>query len=664
LTRDFGSFYREITGKEPLTVWQKAKIHKITVNSQNKAWLIYIQVTDTLPAETLHETSEDLRARITYLDHLEIIPLVAEPEHKINEIITTRRSEIASSFFEQRKMADRIKWTVKDKRLDLVAEDEEAFDYLIEHEVCNRLAEWFMEQCSLPVLVRALVTASEEPLPVELTISDTRAEVLDLRDYSNAPRQSGKRERHRIDLDQQKPIPLLEVQEGLKNLVVEGEIWKKELSPIRGDRYVITYYLTDCTDTLLIKTFADRLEDDRIKVGDVIRAGGNLRYDDIAHELVLFLDNYQTVEKKERSDSSEDKRIELHAHTKMSAMDGLCDISALIKRAAEWEHPAIAITDHGCIQAFPEAYQASQKHHIKIIYGVEGYLIEDDKKQTPYHIVMLARNRVGLKNLYGLISESYLNYYYRQPRIPRRLLNEKREGILLGSACEAGELYRALINGASDEEMKKIALFYDYLEIQPLANNDFLIREGTVKDREELQKLNRYIVELAKKLDKPVVATGDVHFLDPQDEVYRRIIQSGQGYQDADSQAPLYFKTTTEMLEECAYLGDVDARRVVIEGPALINEMVEVIQPVPEGFYPPKIDSAEEEIIKLTWDGAYALYGEKMPQEIRTRIEREIDSITRHGFSVLYLIAHKLVKKSNQDGYLVGSRGSVGSSHI
>jgi DNA polymerase-3 subunit alpha (Gram-positive type) len=662
LTRDFASFYREITGKELPAVWQQARIHRTEVHTGNKAWFIYVGINDTLNAEIVRQTAKELHECITYLDYLEIIPLPTEPAHKINEIIAGRKGELSSSFFDQESIAEGIEWMIKDDRLDLIAEDEATFNYLIEHEVCNHLADWFWEQYSLRVLVRALATGHKEQLPVEPTISGTKAEVLEIRDYT--PRPSRKRERRHIDLDQQKVIPLSEVQEGLKNLVVEGEVWNKEISSIRGDRYVVTYYLTDYTDTLLLKTFLDNLEDDRINVGDAIRVGGSLRYDDIAHELVLFLDNYQTVEKKIRSDDCEYKRIELHAHTKMSAMDGLCDISSLIRRAAVWKHPAIAITDHGCIQAFPEAFQAGRKYNIKIIYGVEGYLIEEDKKATPYHIILLACNRTGLKNLYGLVSVSYLDYYYRQPRIPRRVLEEKREGILLGSACEAGELYRALVNGSSEEELEKIARFYDYLEIQPRANNEFLIREGRIKDGEELEQLNRHIVELGKRLNKPVVATGDVHFLDPQDEVYRRIIQSGQGYQDAEVQAPLYFKTTDEMLEEYSYLGAADARKVVIDDPALINAMVEAIQPVPEGFYPPKIDSAEEEITQLTWDGAHARYGEDMPPLIRARIERELDSITRHGFSVLYLIAHKLVKKSNQDGYLVGSRGSVGSSMV
>ena len=260
------------------------------------------------------------------------------------------------------------------------------------------------------------------------------------------------------------------------------------------------------------------------------------------------------MQKKVRNDNGGQKRIELHAHTKMSAMDGLCNVSTLIKRAAQWRHPAIAITDHGCTQAFPEAHQASLEHKIKVIYGVEGYLVEDDKKDTPYHIVLLARNQTGLKNLYYLVSKSYMNYFYRQPRIPRRELEEHREGILLGSGCEAGELYQALLNGASEQDLENIASFYDYLEIQPLGNNDFLIREGRAKNQECVQQLNQHIVELGKRLNKPVVATGDVHFLDPQDEVYRRIIQSGQGYEDAEAQAPLYFRTTAEMLEEFSYL--------------------------------------------------------------------------------------------------------------
>ncbi len=274
MTRDFASFYREITGKELPAVWQQARIHRTEVHTGNKAWFIYVGINDTLNAEIVRQTAKELHECITYLDYLEIIPLPTEPAHKINEIIAGRKGELSSSFFDQESIAEGIEWMIKDDRLDLIAEDEATFNYLIEHEVCNHLADWFWEQYSLRVLVRALATGHKEQLPVEPTISGTKAEVLEIRDYT--PRPSRKRERRHIDLDQQKVIPLSEVQEGLKNLVVEGEVWNKEISSIRGDRYVVTYYLTDYTDTLLLKTFLDNLEDDRINVGDAIRVGGSL----------------------------------------------------------------------------------------------------------------------------------------------------------------------------------------------------------------------------------------------------------------------------------------------------------------------------------------------------------------------------------------------------
>ncbi len=665
MIRDFASFYKEITGKDASAVWQKARIHKIEVHSRSKAWFIYVEVNGTLPAETVRHTIKEILKHISYLEHLEIIPLLAEPSRRINEIINNRKEELSSSFFAESKFLDRIEWNCAGKRLDLLTTAEEVYDYIIEKQICDHLANWFQEEYSLRVLVRVLGTGNEPEIPSDTINAEQKAEVLEIKDYGRASRKNGKKDKRKRELLKlQEAIKLADLQEGLKTVVVEGEVWKKEISTIRGNRYVVTYYLSDYSDSLMIKTFLDTLEEDRIEEGQWIKASGNLRYDDIARELVLFLEAYIEVQKKVRGDNASQKRIELHAHTKMSAMDGLCNISALVKRAAQWQHPAITITDHGCTQAFPEAYQASLEYKIKVIYGVEGYLVEDDKKDTPYHIVLLARNQTGLRNLYHLVSISYMNYFYRQPRIPRRELEEHREGILLGSACEAGELYQALLDGASEPELEEIASFYDYLEIQPLANNDFLIREGRAKNRDHVQQLNRYLVELGKRLNKPVVATGDVHFMDPQDEVFRRIIQSGQGYEDAEAQAPLYFRTTAEMLEEFSYLGKEEAQAVVVDNPNLINEMIEVLQPVPGGFYPPKIDSAEEDIIKLTWEGAYKLYGDKIPEEIRARIERELDSITRHGFSVLYLIAHKLVKKSNQDGYLVGSRGSVGSSLV
>ncbi|MDA8233744.1 MAG: PolC-type DNA polymerase III, partial [Clostridia bacterium] len=558
------------------------------------------------------------------------------------------------------------------------------------------------------------------------------------------------------------------------------------------------------------------------------------------------------------------KRVELHVHTKMSSMDGLASAGELIKRAAQWGHKAIAITDHGVVQAFPEADEAGQKHKIKVIYGVEGYLVDDGipivvnpaavelargeyivfdlettgfspnvneiieigavkvldgtvtqrfssfvKPEHPipyeitqltgitqdmvaeappisevlprfmefagdgvlvahnaffdtgflrvklsqylgrsldnpildtlglarallpnlknhklktvtsefeitlenhhravddaeattqvflkllnlcqeqnitsleqvntltkninldqlksYHIIILVQNQIGLMNLYRLITKSHLEYYHRHPRIPKSQLTKHREGLIIGSACEAGQLIRSYLDGASLEKLEEIAGFYDYLEIQPLGNNKFMLKEGSARSWEDLKKINQTMVELGEALNIPVVATGDVHFLDPEDEVYRRILMAGKGFDDADDQAPLYFRTTEEMLEEFSYLGETKAQEVVITNPGLIADRTEVLKPMPDDFYPPKIDGAEDQIRDMTYETAWQIYGKPLPEIVQKRVDKELNSIINNGFSVLYLIAHKLVKKSNDDGYLVGSRGSVGSSFV
>ncbi|HOB20837.1 MAG TPA: PolC-type DNA polymerase III, partial [Candidatus Atribacteria bacterium] len=283
---------------------------------------------------------------------------------------------------------------------------------------------------------------------------------------------------------------------------------------------------------------------------------------------------------------------------------------------------------------------------------------------TSYHAVILVRNEQGLKNLYKLVSKSHLEYYYRKPRIPKSLLASHREGLLIGTACEAGELYRAIHDGQSDEVLSEIVNFYDYLEIQPLSNNEHLIRSGQVADREALKDINRKILELGESHGKRVVATGDVHFLDPEDEYFRRILMSGQNYDDADIQAPLYFKTTEEMLEEFSYLGESKAYEVVISSPRSIAAEIQEIKPVPDRLYPPEIPGAEEEIRSMAITTAKEIYGTHLPEIVEKRLNKELDSIIGNGFAVLYLIAHKLVKKSLSDGYLVGSRGSVGSSFV
>ncbi len=290
-------------------------------------------------------------------------------------------------------------------------------------------------------------------------------------------------------------------------------------------------------------------------------------------------------------------------------------------------------------------------------------LAGDNSSGETHHIIIFAKNKTGLFNLYKLVSESHLNYFKRRPRIPRSLLNENREGLILGSACEAGELFKAILNKEDEETIKLIADYYDFLEVQPIGNNEFLIRQGRVADQEELRNMNRYIVELGDKLNKPVVATGDVHFLRKRDECFRRIIMAGQGFEDADNQAPLYYRTTQEMLDEFAYLDPEVARRIVIDNTRLIADMCQPMDSFPrDKLYTPNMDGAEQEIRDMAMSKAHRIYGEVLPEIVEKRLEKELTAIIKHGFAVLYLIAQKVVKKSLNDGYLVGSRGSVGSS--
>jgi len=663
---EFYTFVSGFLDKETADFWEGSLVKKIDVYKEKMLWILYVSIEKPLPVKIVHKTSEKLCRAFDFLDEVQIILHLKNFRQNIDSIITERRDDLSSCLFSGNNVIESIEWQVGEDRLDLIAGDESAYNYIIEKEICTGLSAWFMQEYFLRVLVRALCSKQEiAAVSSNDFILRKEVEVMEVEeDRSNDKRRPIKKEKKDNKLLNAKVIKISELEEGSRAAVIEGEVWKKDINNIKGGRYVISYYLTDYTDTVIVKSFVDKIKDDQINAGDSIRVRGSVRYDDYVKEIVLSLDSYVVMKKTERVDTCEEKRIELHAHTKMSAMDGLTEINGLVKRAAEWKHPAIAITDHGGVQAFPDAYHAAGRYNIKVIYGVEAYLVEEDKKERPYHIVLLARNLTGLKNMYHLVSISYIDYFYRRPKVPREELSKYREGLLLGTACEAGELYRAIINGADEKEIESIASFYDYLEIQPVQNNEFLIRDGRVENEDHLRRINQSIVELGKKLNKPVAATGDVHFLDPHHEIFRRIIQAGQGYEDAEAQAPLYFRTTDEMLEEFAYLGDEDAKMVVIDNPMVINEMIENIKPVPDGFYPPKIDTAEEEITELTWENAHALYGDDLPALVEERIVHELDSITRHGFSVLYLIAHKLVKKSNEDGYLVGSRGSVGSSLV
>lgn len=648
-----------------------------------------------------------------------------------------------------------------------------------------------------------------------------------------------------------------------------GKIFKTdERTSKDGKTFIFSVYFSDKTSSQILKIITSSENTDAVKkylsVGNAIIASGRFKYDNFANACQLHPSSIALITTHSRKDNAGQKRVELHLHTNMSDMDAMTPAEELINQAFAWGHPAIAITDHGNVQAFPEAMNAVNKirkkgGEFKILYGVEAYFVNDSgslisgccdypvngeivvldlkttglnaqndriteigavklkkmekieefqifvdtkaetdssgkngetaadavsdkealekflsfagkcvlvshnadlnavlfiraacerynrdysfgsvdtdalskaalphlkkysldsiakeyklgelnhqkavdgakmlsevfkrlmtdtaklgkleklgdingilgdvdsKKFHSYHMIILVKNLVGLKNLYRLISLSNLQYFYKKPRIPLSELQKFREGLIIGSACEAGELFRAILEGKPQTDIEQIAEKYDYFEIQPIANNEFLVREGKVKDDEGLRDLNRKIVELADKLGKPCVATCDVHFKDAEDEVFRRILQAGQGYKDADKQAPLFLRTTDEMLAEFSYLGEEKAFELVVTNTNKIADMVENIRPIPEGTYPPSLPGANEELTELCWNRAHAWYGDELPEIVEKRLHRELDSIIKCGFAVLYMIAQKLVKFSEDNGYLVGSRGSVGSSFV
>lgn len=642
--------------------WQGAVIQNVEVYPSRRAWRLIIEITAPLSRDILQQTEQHLNEYLEQSIEVELLTQLAE-EGTLKELITDKWDTILDCLKLRSESGDVLSWKVQNGRLDLAVKKQAEYDYLLETQACSKITAWFQDNYGLRIITRLKLNDGEITVPAEgkTFIPLTECEVLT---YDDTPKRRNKTAPKRKTIK----APLVEIsdlQEGQKGVGVKGEIWHKEIRPIRNGGCAVEYYLTDYTGSIIVKQFLNRPQDDKLTPGQWIKAYGDVRFDPFAREEVLFAQAYESCEPPQRCDQAPKKRLELHAHTKMSALDGLAEAEDLIRQAAGWGHAAIAITDHGCLQAFPAAYHASRRHRIKVIYGVEAYLYEKDIKERAYHIILLARSKKGLSNLYKLVTLSYLEHFYRnRPRIPRSALMEHREGLILGSACQAGEVFQGFIKGLPKEELRRVAQFYDYLEIQPLGNNEFLINKNILPDIKALQEINRGIVELAADLGKPVVATGDVHVLEPHDGIFRTIVQAGQGYDDAESDLPLYLRTTEEMLDEFAYLGEEIAYQVVVENPNRINLEIEELQPVPDGFYPPQIESAGEEISSLALKRVRQIYGENLPDIVENRINRELKSITENGYSVLYLIAHKLVQKSNQDGYVVGSRGSVGSSFV
>ena len=652
-------------------------------------------------------------------------------------------------------------------------------------------------------------------------------------------------------------------------VVAEGLVFEAGMRETKNGWHLYSLDITDNTDSLTVKFFVkpEAVTDELrglAKKGVCIRAKGKIQYDEFTHEFnMLATEIGLGATAVGRSDEAQEKRIELHLHTQMSEMDGISPVKDYIKRAIAWGHKAIAVTDHGVLQAFPEACEAARGSGLKVIYGLEAYIIDDlgavvqcsreqtlddvftvfdiettglskdrdkiieigavkvsggeivdtfssfvnpgrtlpqeivsltgitdemlkdapriedvlpeflafagssimvahnagfdmgfvrvaaklmqrslsnsvldtvelsrtmfpdlprhklnvvakhlgielknhhravddaqatahiflecrrllreknihtleginllaseaieKKKLKAFHAVILVKNKTGLRNLYELVSKAHIHYFYKRPRIPKSEFIKLREGLIIGTGCEAGEFYKAVLEDKPDDFIRSLAEFYDYFEIQPTANNMYLVRGGQLSSKQDLIDINKKIVHLGELYRRPVVATGDVHFLEPQDEIYRRIIMHKEGFKDADNQAPLYFKTTEEMLLEFQYLGEQKAKEVVVDNTHLIAEQVENILPIPDETYVPKIEGAEGELRRITLSKAQAQYGEELPAQVAKRLEKELNAIIKNGFAVMYIIAQKLVWKSLEDGYLVGSRGSVGSSFV
>lgn len=485
-----------------------------------------------------------------------------------------------------------------------------------------------------------------------------------------------------------------------------GEVFETEVRTIntkRGESNILSFSFSDYTNSLSASMFIDpkRMgEVAPIKKGAMILVNGAYEFDNYKKEFLVRPRSMALLQKYSETDSHEGlKRVELHCHTNMSAKDAVSSGADIVRQAYNWGHKAIAITDHGVVQAYPSAageVKSIRKKggDFKVIYGVEAYFVDDinnditnlNAKQISklrYHQIILVKNLVGLKNLYKLVSEAHVHDFKGRPITLKSKLDELREGLILGSACEQGELYQAIIDNKPHDELVRIASYYDYLEIQPIGNNAFMLRESTYPDKKDkktgavipnrfrhvtsdevIKDFNRKVVALADELGKLVVATGDVHFLKKSDDIIRKILMAGQGFDDFDNQAPLYLKTTDEMLSDFDYFGE-RAIEFVIDNPNKIAEMVDDnVIPVPEGSYPPIIEGSDDILRDICWENAHKMYGKDLPEVVEKRLDKELVSIISNGFSIMYVAAQKLVAYSEEHGYLVGSRGSVGSSFV
>lgn len=872
----------------------KADIESLNVDKKNRRIKINLNFSEDVPEKELSEAKKLLLQSDLNLKEVIIIPSVSKVENEKNFKNIIQEFALSSPT---------LKRVFKDFEATKENEDIKIYlyhggkDFLMQKNMNKKLSVFISQHISAPVNVIFIekeikkdnidkkisepTVAAPPPPPKKPTEKKQEPEkinkdaFIEVRDKDNLLPKiiPGSSKLLYGNIIKKEPISIREISIDAGNVCVWGDIFSTDSHETRdGSKIIYTVYITDYTGSLILKIIENKNKSaylEKLKKGQTILVYGEICDDKYERDIVMRPKNINTISKYKTVDNAPKKRVELHLHTNMSAMDGMTPAAKLIEKANEWGHAAVAITDHGVAQAYPEAMntvKAINKDggNFKMIYGVEAYFVNDmlpivtgddnrnfddeyicfdlettgfnaksdkiieigavrvknnviqdefctfvdpkipvperitevtgitsdmvkgaptediaiknfidfckdspvlvahnanfdvsfikaatkrlgidfsftyvdtvpmsralimsiknhkldtvakflkipefnhhrasddaralayiliellkiasknknistlqeintslagndAKKAISHHMSILVKNQTGLKNLYKLISMAHLKYFYKKPRIPKSQLIKHREGLIIGSACESGELFRAITGGRPWEDLLEIAKFYDYLEIQPLGNNEFMLREGIANSITQIQEFNKTVVKLGETLHIPVVATGDVHFLNPEDSEYRKILMAGQGYADADNQAPLYLKTTAEMLLEFSYLGKEKAFEVVVENTNKIADSVDDILPIPPGVYPPFIPGAEEELVDITWKRAKKIYGDPLPEIVKKRLEKELHSITKHGFSVLYMIAQKLVADSEKHGYLVGSRGSVGSSFV
>lgn len=888
--KKFPLVFDKVSLSAPLQeVFRETTVLSLTIHRKEREIVTEIAADEVIPPLYWEKLRKEMMQQLPGVKEVHIFPkyqlMDKEPKAVLAEFWDTIRNHVAAQSKVCSGVISDADWDYQDGKMQIFVKHNMAY-YLSQKKLDDAVAKLVQEETGLAMSVQFKNVQSSEEDRARME-QEQRTKIEELLQQIASATQAAEQAKVSAEVGAVSeavsrgilfgkeftgtPVKIVDTKIPGESVIVEGNIFNIEPREIKGEKYIVSFDITDKSDSTTVKFFVKRSVfdnelKDKIKKDAYLRVQGEVQFDKYAKEINIMAKAIMTAQAPPpRMDTAEEKRVELHLHTQMSSMDGVTPVKTYIKRAIDWGHKAIAITDHGVVQAFPDAMNAADKSDLKVIYGVEAYLIDDlgnavfsprgqnlddtyvvfdiettglskekemiteigavkvadgkiidrfstfvnpqrpisaeitkltgitddmvkdaptienvlpeflkfcedtvlvahnasfdtgfiriaaeraglgelhhtivdtlelarallpelnkhkldivcehlgvtlnghhravndaeataevfikfldmlaekkiftldeinvlasrtvnYKKLRAYHAIILVKNYTGLRNLYELVSMAHIDYFFRRPRIPKSKFMQMREGLILGSACEAGELYRALLDGEPKQRIEELVHFYDYLEIQPLGNNKFMIdspRVENIHSMEDIKNMNRKIVELGETYGKPVVATCDVHFIDPDDAAFRKIIMAAEGFPDADNQPPLYFRTTDEMLAEFDYLGEEKAREVVITNTNLIADQIEKIKPIPDETFPPKIEGADEQLRQICMDKAHSIYGDPLPPLVQERLETELNSIISNGYAVLYIIAQKLVWKSVDDGYLVGSRGSVGSS--